>query len=160
LRYYDVTVTATTSPQPELGLLLRLAHQRAAKAFSEALQPLAIESRHFGVLMILARRGPLTQSQLIAELGSDKSSMVRTVDDLERLELCKRQPVPGDRRARTIELTAHGRETFIAARTMAQQVADDLFDCLTLDEQATLGDLLQRFVQAGLAKVEGSRTFT
>jgi DNA-binding MarR family transcriptional regulator len=148
-------MTARTSLQTELGLLLRLAHQRAAKTFNEALQPLAIEGRHFGVLMTLARSGPLTQRQLIAELGSDKSSMVRTVDDLERLELCQRQAVPGDRRARAIELTAHGRETFTTASTVAQQAADNLFGCLAPDQQATLGALLRRFVQAGRAEATG-----
>jgi MarR family transcriptional regulator, lower aerobic nicotinate degradation pathway regulator len=126
--------------------LLRLAHQRAAKAFSNALQPLGIEGRHFGVLMTLARRGPLTQSQLIVELGSDKSSMVRTVDDLERLGLCQRRPVPGDRRARAVEMTTQGGERFTAARAVAQQVGDALFASLTDQEQATLRDLLTRFI--------------
>jgi DNA-binding MarR family transcriptional regulator len=132
-----------------MGLLLRLAHQRAAKAFSEALQPLGIEGRHVGVLMTLARLGPLTQSQLIAELGSDKSSMVRTVDDLERLGLGVRQPVPSDRRARTVELTATGRERLVSARTIAEQVGEDLFGCLSDQEQATLRELLSRFVAGG-----------
>jgi DNA-binding MarR family transcriptional regulator len=132
-----------------MGLLLRLAHQRAAKAFSEALQPLGIEGRHVGVLMTLARLGPLTQSQLIAELGSDKSSMVRAVDDLERLGLGVRRLVPGDRRARAVELTATGRERLVAARAIAEKVGEDLFGCLTEQEQATLRDLLSRFVAGG-----------
>lgn len=139
----------TGSSQPEIGLLLRLAHQRAAKAFSEALQPLGIEGRHFGVLTTLARLGPLTQSQLIAELHGDKSSMVRTVDELERLGLAERRPVPGDRRARTVELTATGRERLAAARMVAQHVTADLFGCLTDQEQTTLRELLRRFVDAG-----------
>jgi MarR family transcriptional regulator, lower aerobic nicotinate degradation pathway regulator len=139
-------VTAVTSPRPELGLLLRLAHQRAAKAFSDALQPLGIEGRHFGVLMTLARSGPRTQSQLIAELGSDKSSMVRTVDDLERLGLCQRRPVPGDRRARAVEMTTQGRGRFTAAKAVAERVGADLFGSLTDREQATLRDLLIRFI--------------
>lgn len=139
-------MTAATSPQPELGLLLRLAHQRAAKAFSDALHPLGIEGRHYGVLLTLARRGPLTQSQLMVELGNDKSSMVRTVDDLERLGLCQRSPVPGDRRARAVDMTATGRERFTAATTVAQQVTDHLFASLTDEELATLRDLLTRFI--------------
>jgi hypothetical protein len=34
------------------------------------------------------------------ELGSDKSSMVRTIDDLERLGLCRTNPTPIPIRAR------------------------------------------------------------
>jgi MarR family transcriptional regulator, lower aerobic nicotinate degradation pathway regulator len=139
-------------PGPELGLLLRLAHQRAAKAFSEALQPLGLEGRHVGVLMTLARLGPSTQSQLIAELGSDKSSMVRTVDDLEHRGLAARRPVPGDRRARSVDLTTTGRERLASATTIAQHVGDDLFGCLTGREQATLRELLSRIVAAGAAR--------
>ena len=146
------TVTAARSHQPEMGLLLRLAHQRAARAFSEALQPLGIEGRHVGVMMTLARLGPQTQSQLTIELGSDKSSMVRTVDDLERLELALRRPVPGDHQARTVELTAIGRERLAAARAIGEDVSNRLFGSFTDREQVTLRDLLGRFVAADAAR--------
>jgi DNA-binding MarR family transcriptional regulator len=145
-------VTDVGSSQPELGLLLRLAHQRAAKAFSEALRGLNIEGRHYGVLLTLARSGPLTQSQLIGELNSDKSSMVRAVDDLEQLGLAVRRPVPGDRRARTVELTAAGRTRLASARAVAEQVTSDLFGILTDREQTTLRELLARFVAAGRSR--------
>lgn len=139
-------VATKLPPGPEIGLLLRLAHQRAAKAFSRALQPLGIESRHFGVLTTLARLGPATQAELIVELGSDKSAMLRTVDDLERLGLVERRAVPGDRRARSIALTDYGRTAMASAGDIAQQVARQLLGCLTPDEQHDLRVLLARFV--------------
>jgi DNA-binding MarR family transcriptional regulator len=135
-----------------MGLLLRLAHQRAAKAFSAALQPLGIEGRHYGVLITLARLGPLTQSQIISELSGEKSSMVRTVDDLEELGLAVRRPVLGDRRARTVELTASGRKRLASARNVAEQMSDKLFGSLTDQEQATLRGLLTRFIAGGDAR--------
>jgi MarR family transcriptional regulator, lower aerobic nicotinate degradation pathway regulator len=141
-----------TVPRPvgaEIGLLLRLAHQRAAKAFTGALQPLDIEGRHYGVLTTLVRLGPVTQARLIQELNSDKSAILRTVDELEQRGLTVRQPVPGDRRARTIALTAEGQRRFAAASKVAKQVTEQLFGCLTKAEQATLRDLLIRFVKAG-----------
>jgi DNA-binding MarR family transcriptional regulator len=138
----------TDSPGSRVGLLLRLAHQRAARAFSQGLMPLDIEGRHYGVLHTLAVRGPLTQAQLIAELHSDKSSMLRTVDDLERLGLVERKPVPGDRRARRIELTETGRQRYALAVETAEQVTDRLLAGLTPQEQRTLCTLLARFVEA------------
>jgi DNA-binding MarR family transcriptional regulator len=81
----------------------------AARAFAEVLEPLDLDSRLFGVMTALARLGPMTQACLIVELNSDKSTMLRTVDDLERRGLAERQPVPGDRRARTVVLTPAGR---------------------------------------------------
>jgi len=141
-------VTRQLPPGPQLGLLLRLAHQRAAKAFSHALQPLQIEGRHFGVLTTLARLGPMTQAQLIGELGSDKSTMLRTIDELERLGLVERHPVPGDRRARTIELTPVGRQRTSAATTVAAGVAKEVFGRLSQPEQEILRDLLTRIAAA------------
>jgi DNA-binding MarR family transcriptional regulator len=111
----------------ELGLLLRVAHRRAAKEASEALSPLGIEARHLGVLLVLDARGKLSQTQLVDALGADKSGMVRTVDDLERIGAAVRQPDPGDRRARLVELTGAGRELLRSARAAADEVAGRLF---------------------------------
>jgi len=130
----------------ELGFLLRMSHSKAARAFNEALEPLAIEGRHFGVLMMLDRQGPLIQSRLTAELHSDKSAMVRTVDDLERLGYVTREPVAGDRRARTVTLTDLGRERHAAGRRLANGAGEVVFARFTEEELLSLRDLLRRFV--------------
>jgi DNA-binding MarR family transcriptional regulator len=129
-----------------LGLLLRLAHTRAAKTFNEALRPHGLESRHFAALMVLGRNGTQTQRQLIDKLGSDKSSMVRTIDDLEERGLALRGPVEGDRRAHAVDLTPVGRETLATTERVAQQVTARLLKGLEPEEQATLAALLTRFV--------------
>lgn len=129
-----------------MGLLLRLAHQRAAREFTRALASLGIEGRHFGVLTTLARLGPASQTRLIGELGSEKTAMMRTVDALEQQGLVVRRPVPGDRRARTVELTPQGRKRMAQASEIAQEVSAELLACFTDAEQATLRDLLVRFI--------------
>jgi DNA-binding MarR family transcriptional regulator len=134
------------SLRAELGFLLRMSHSKASRAFAEALEPLAIEGRHFGVLMTLQRRGPLIQSRLTAELRSDKSAMVRTVDDLENLGYVTREPVPGDRRARTVTLTDLGRERLAAGGKLANDMGEVLFARFTEEELLSLRDLLRRFV--------------
>jgi DNA-binding MarR family transcriptional regulator len=134
---------------PEIGRLLALAHKRAARAFAEALEPLGLDGRLFGVMTALARKGPMTQARLIVELNSDKSTMLRTVDDLERHGLAERQPVPGDRRARIVALTPAGHERLVAGTEVAQRVAADLFSGMTTAEQTTLRDLLDRLAHSG-----------
>ena len=134
---------------PEIGRLLALAHKRAAKAFAEALEPLDLDGRVFGVMTALARLGPMTQARLIVELNSDKSTMLRTVDDLEQHGLAERRPVPGDRRARIVSLTPAGRERLAAGSQVAHRVAADLFGGMTDGELATLRDLLDRFAHGG-----------
>ncbi|MFE0330955.1 MarR family winged helix-turn-helix transcriptional regulator [Streptomyces sp. NPDC058960] len=143
----------SASPAPDagparIGPLLRLAQRRAARTFAEALRPLGIEGRHYGVLLNLTRHGALSQRRLIDLTGSDKSSMVRTVDDLEARGLAVRRPSPADRRAHAVELTEEGRDLFAEASRIADEVGARLLDCLEEDDQELLCSLLERFVRA------------
>jgi DNA-binding MarR family transcriptional regulator len=135
-------------PPYAVGQLLRRAHTRAARAFGEALAPLGIEGRHFGVLAVLADHGPRTQRDLVERVGSDRVSMMRIVDDLETRELAVRRPVPGDRRLRAVELTDQGREVFHSAESVARETSQALLAHLDTSERTALTGLLARFLQA------------
>ncbi|QMU68949.1 MarR family winged helix-turn-helix transcriptional regulator [Streptacidiphilus sp. P02-A3a] len=136
------------SPPGSIGLLLRLAHRRAARAFAAQLQPLGIDNRQAGVLLQLGQAGPVTQRRLIDLMGSDKSTMVRTVDELEAHGLARRMPHPRDRRAHAVELTPAGRELLARVRAGADRAGSDLLDCLEPEQQRQLHALLTRFAQA------------
>src|SRR5215469_5217043 len=103
-----------------IGPLLRQAQRRSGRAFSAALRPLGIEGRHYGVLYHLNLLGPLSQRRLMDLTGEDRSSMVRTMDDLERLGLAERRPDPTDRRAHAVELTDAGRHVRAEAGAIAE----------------------------------------
>lgn len=128
-----------------LGLLLRRAHRRAAAVMTEALRPLGIELRHFAVLLVLVNRGPTKQQDLVEATGSDKAAIMRIVDDLERKGLAVRKPVPGDRRARAVQITPSGLELFDAAHAAAEPMAERLVSVLEPGEAEQLTDLLTRF---------------
>jgi DNA-binding MarR family transcriptional regulator len=130
----------------QLGLLLRQAHRRAAAILAAALAPLELSGRHFGVMMLLVQNGTSTQKQLLADLGSDKAGMVRTVDDLDRRGFIRRVQSPQDRRLYHLSLTDAGRATFAEARKLADAAAQDILVGLTATERATLADLLSRVV--------------
>ncbi|MGW1632040.1 MarR family transcriptional regulator [Streptomyces anthocyanicus] len=132
-----------------LGLLLRRAHWRAAGVMSEALRPLGIELRHFAVLIVLVDRGPTVQRDLAAETGTDKAGIMRVVDDLERRNLAVRKPVPGDRRARAVEITPAGLELFDAAHVAAEPLAEGLVADLGPDDTERLTRLLTRLAHPG-----------
>lgn len=140
-------MTAANRVGIEIGQLLALAHKRAARTFAQALGPLELDGRLFGVMSALARLGPVTQARLNTELESDKSTMLRTVDELEQRGLAVREPVPGDRRARTVALTPAGRQRLTAATETAARVAGELFGPMSEAEQTALRDLLARFVR-------------
>ncbi|GAA1304326.1 MarR family winged helix-turn-helix transcriptional regulator [Saccharothrix xinjiangensis] len=128
-----------------LGLLLRQAHWRAASVMSEALRPLGVELRHFAVLIVLVERGATVQRDLVAATGSDKAGIMRVVDDLERRGLAVRKAVPGDRRARAVEITPRGAELVDAAHAAAEPQAEHLVAHLGPGEAEQLGELLTRF---------------
>jgi MarR family transcriptional regulator, lower aerobic nicotinate degradation pathway regulator len=128
-----------------LGLLMRRAHDRAASALVEAIRPFGLELRHFAVLIALHANGAMSQSALVHAVDSDKASMVRIVDDLEKAGLVERRPVPGDRRVHAVEMTPKGLETFDAAHLPAQRIAERLVAHLQPEEAEQLRDLLDRF---------------
>lgn len=131
-----------------LGLLLRRAHWRAAAVMGEALRPLGVELRHFAVLIVLVNQGPTVQRDLAAATGSDKAGIMRVVDDLERKGLAVRKAVPGDRRARLVEITPKGLELFDAAHVSAEPLAEGLAAGLAPGESEQLMGLLTRFAHS------------
>ncbi|WP_245790586.1 MarR family winged helix-turn-helix transcriptional regulator [Streptomyces monashensis] len=110
----------------------------------EALRPLGVELRHFAVLIVLVNRGPTVQRDLAVATGSDKAGIMRVVDDLERKGLAVRKAVPGDRRARAVEITPEGIELFDAAHVAAEPLAGRLVTELGAGESEQLTELLTR----------------
>jgi DNA-binding MarR family transcriptional regulator len=129
-----------------IGLLLRQAHDRVATAIDAALAPFGFERRHLMVLMRLQAAGPLSQRDLVAQTDHDKASIVRIVDDLERLGLASRELVPGDRRLRAVTMTDHGRDVFAHARRAAEPAITAATENLTLAQTEQLQHLLRALV--------------
>ena len=130
----------------KLGLLLRQSHQRAAGSLNDALAPLGLTGRHFGVMMLLRREGISTQRDLIRQTGSDKAGMVRTVEDLDTLGYLSRTPSSSDKRVAFLTLTDKGIEAFETAQRLAAGAAKELFRSFTPVELETLEALLTKFV--------------
>ncbi|MFG1928864.1 MarR family winged helix-turn-helix transcriptional regulator [Cryptosporangium sp. NPDC048952] len=112
----------------------------------EALHPFGFERRHLMVLMRLRASGPLTQRDLVAQTDHDKASIVRIVDDLERLGLASRELVPGDRRLRAVTLSAHGREVLERAREAAKPAEAAATASLNPEQTRQLNQLLRTMV--------------
>ncbi len=129
-----------------IGLQLRRAHDHVAAAMDKALAPFGFERRHLMVLMRLHASGPLSQRDLVAQTDHDKASIVRIVDDLERLGLASRELVPGDRRLRAVTMTEHGRDVFIQAHEAAEPAAAAATGALTPEQTRQLQHLLRSMV--------------
>ncbi|MFG1606618.1 MarR family winged helix-turn-helix transcriptional regulator [Actinoplanes sp. NPDC049265] len=112
----------------------------------QALTPFGFERRHLLILMHLQADGSLNQRDLVARTGHDKASIVRIVDDLERLELASRELVPGDRRLRAVTLTEHGRDVLDRALDAAKPAGAAATARLSPEQTRQLQQLLRAMI--------------
>lgn len=145
----DAEAGQPPTARPELAVLLAGAVARlAGERLAEALAPLSLRVRHYGVLHALGEHGSASQQLLGRWLGIDRTTMVGTVDDLERLGLVARKPDPADRRAYRVELTARGRTSLVRATGAVAAAERAVLAPLAPSEQQTLRDLLKRLADS------------
>jgi DNA-binding MarR family transcriptional regulator len=129
-----------------LNWLLTQAHYALASELAVALEPLGLTPRGHAVLGA-AQTGVHTQKQLADLVGLDKTTMVATLDELERAGLARRVPSESDRRAHVVRVTPEGRRKVTAANKIAKRVDATVLGALgeeTGDELiATLGRLVR-----------------
>ncbi|HET7724583.1 MAG TPA: MarR family transcriptional regulator [Propionibacteriaceae bacterium] len=114
------------APTDVLAYLVKQAHQQLNGLVDAALEPVGVDRKEFGVLEVLARSEPLSQQRTSATVGIDPTTMVGLIDTLQAKGLVTRTPDPADRRRNVIQLTAKGRETWLAAGA-AYLAAEDEF---------------------------------
>src|SRR4030081_2926513 len=120
------------------GFLLGRLGMVSQKRFGELLESLGLTTRMWGALNVLDHEGPVTQHALGKSIAMDPSSMVATIDELERLGLVERQAHPSDRRAHALHVTDSGRETLRRGRELAKRAQDDLLRGLDAAERKQL----------------------
>jgi DNA-binding MarR family transcriptional regulator len=95
---------------PELvGYQLRRAEVKVYGSFRDHLREFGLTQGQFGVLVLICANPGLSQTALAAAVGSNRSLMVRTMDQLESAELVRREASPTDRRSHAIAITDAGR---------------------------------------------------
>ncbi len=128
-------------------LLSQIGHY-VATTFSERLEPLKIQPRHFAVLNGLTTNDGATQQHLADKLAIHRNVMVGLVDDLERHGFAKREPHPGDRRAHAVRLTARGRTVLKSANAIANTLESEVTKALPAAERPKFVDSLQRLAES------------
>lgn len=139
----------TLAPPPasclmtNLGWLLDHASHVLATEMAVALAPLGLGSRGFCVLSA-ARGQELTQKELADGIGIDKTTLVVTLDELERLGLAERTTSATDRRARVIRVTKAGERKVAEGQAIIESVQRDVLAALPADEREAFVSALQR----------------
>jgi len=137
-------------PLPELvGYNLRKAQVAVFQSFQNAVSPHDITPGQFGVLIMIHENEGLSQSDLGAAVGIDRSTMVAVIDRLESRGLVIRAPSPNDRRSYALKLSPQGEALLgeLVPRIKAHDQA--MMKDLSKQEQAQLIELLRRVAKAG-----------
>jgi MarR family transcriptional regulator, transcriptional regulator for hemolysin len=100
-----------------------------------ALEELGITPRQHSVL-VTALSGEHTQTDLARIVGLDKTTLMVTLDELERVGLAERRPLPKDRRARLVAVTDAGRDVLDRAESALNRSREGVLALLPDDERA------------------------
>jgi DNA-binding MarR family transcriptional regulator len=133
-----------------LGWMLDQANHALGSEVAAALAPLDLGQRGFCVLSA-AIDAELTQTELAGMIGLDKTTMVVTVDDLERKGLAERVPSATDRRARVIRVTRSGRDKVAEGQKIVADVQADVLSALAPSEREAFVSALMKLVGGRLS---------
>ena len=140
--------------------LLNIAGHGLSNRLSAALADLDLTPRMQCVL-VHALEEERTQIQLAALSDLDKTTMVSTVDELERRGLAERRPSKADRRARIIAVTEKGRLAAEEAQRIVDRVHAEVLEgldpALRAAFAAALGVLAETLKDPGPQAVRRSR---
>ncbi|WP_329020719.1 MarR family winged helix-turn-helix transcriptional regulator [Streptomyces sp. NBC_00690] len=145
-----MTAQAPIRTQPDLSFLLDHTSHVLRTQMAAALGELGLTARMHCVL-VHALEQERTQAQL-AELGDmDKTTMVVTVDALEKAGLAERIPSPHDRRARIITVTDEGARVAAESQRIADRVHARALDTLDEGDRQALLQALNQLAAGHLA---------
>ena len=146
--------TTTTTPLPssiadQIGFLLSKAHLRIHNRANEALEPLGLNVKHYGLLTVIVHEGPIPQGRLGEIMRIDRTTMVGFIDDLERHGYVDRTRNPQDRREYALVATGAGKRLQRSAAAVMRKVQGETLSPLTATERRELQRMLRVLVEAG-----------
>ncbi|WP_328620431.1 MarR family winged helix-turn-helix transcriptional regulator [Streptomyces sp. NBC_00354] len=144
-----MTAMAPTRTEPDLSFLLDHTSHVLRTRMAAALAEIGLTARMHCVL-VHALEEERTQIQL-AEIGDmDKTTMVVTVDALEKAGLAERRQSSKDRRARIIAVTEQGAAVAAQSRRIVDKVHADALSSLAAADRKDLLRVLTQLVEGDL----------
>lgn len=141
----------STVETPDLAFLFNHAGHVVTTELTAALAALDTTPRAICVLAH-ASVAELTQSRIGELCGLDKTTMVGTMDELERAGLAERRPSTTDRRARIIAVTPAGAELLAAGQAVVDRIHAEMLSALPPEDREVLVRVLRTLVLGRLAK--------
>ncbi|MGH7589344.1 MAG: MarR family winged helix-turn-helix transcriptional regulator [Gemmatimonadota bacterium] len=99
------------------------------------------------IVMKLHFQGPLSQQELATRIDIEPSTLVGTLDIMEREELASREADPEDRRAHLVRLTEAGEALVPRLLGLIDLVEAEIEDVFPGRERARLRESLERLIE-------------
>jgi DNA-binding MarR family transcriptional regulator len=146
--------------QPNLSdcncLAVRQAARYVTQLYDRHLAASGLRTSQYGILAKLKRRGPMTISELAAELIVDRTTLGRNIRPLERDGLIAVTPDPTDRRVKELRLTAAGDQLFQETRRAWVEAQRSFEIGFGPERSAELRGLLHALIDSGLVAKDAS----
>jgi MarR family transcriptional regulator, transcriptional regulator for hemolysin len=140
----------------DVSFLLAHASHVLATRMAAAFAEIGITPREYCVLAH-ALDGQYTQIELAKIADLDKTTMLNSMDYLEREGYAERTPSPSDRRVRIIAVTPAGAELVAQGHQIADRVHGEVLDALPPDQRDLLTGALTTLVTGVLAEPAASQ---
>ena len=145
----DATATDAADPlETDLMFMLSQAGHALMTEMTAGLESVGVTPRSHAVLKA-ALAGGQTQSHLAEQCALDKTTMVVTVDALERAGLAERRPSSTDRRARIISVTPAAERAVAEANAVVERIYDDVLAALPASRRQAFVDALVQLTAEG-----------
>ncbi len=128
-----------------LPLLLRRAWYGLNQAFRRRIAHLKITPDQFTVLRTLGEADPkgISQRSIAETISSDPNTIASLLERMEKNELIRRTAHETDRRAHRIRISALGRKTYKAARSIALELQTEVLGKLPENERERFFEQLE-----------------
>lgn len=135
--------------------LLHRALQLALDAYGDAVGPTGLTQRQFAVLAAVAAQEGLTQTELVRATGIDRSTLADMIARMIEKGHLARERSSLDARAKTVRLTAMGREALDVTTPLVAEADARILGYLTSGKRDGFINALSALAEAGEAALVG-----
>lgn len=143
----DLSEAIKRSDLPDFtGYLIKRSWMTIQRDLREVLIGHALSQRSMSVLAVVIANPDITQSNVAAALSIERSGMVVIVDELENLDLIRRERALTDRRAYALRATLKGQQIHAKVKAAIMAHETRVFANLSKSEVTCLRALLSKLV--------------
>ena len=129
-----------------MGFLLNKAAQKIKQLGDQSIESYGITTQHLGILIYLNEYSVASQIEIGKALLIDRTTMVKMIDELEKVGYVKREKDPQDRRRHKIITTAKGSNQLPIFVQMMKDIEEEFLSPLSNTRRLQLLNDLKKLI--------------